>query len=63
MSEEIAAAIEQMEPIIVETVTGYLALSNQFAPIHIGVVGGTEDEARANFYVSCERWAILERMP
>jgi hypothetical protein len=57
------ASIRAMEPSVVETPTGWLALSPRMAPINIGVMGITREDAAAKFRESAEAWARLHDRP
>jgi hypothetical protein len=63
MDPTTANAIRAMEPSIIRTPTGWLALSPRTAPLSIGVVGATADEARDRFRASSEAWANLREAP
>jgi hypothetical protein len=57
------STIRAMRPSLIQTPTGWLALSPRLAPINIGVVAATEDEARTRFCESTEAWARLREAP
>lgn len=61
--DQLSASIRGMRPSVIETTTGWLALSPRMAPINIGVVGRTHDEAAARFCDSAEAWARLHEAP
>jgi hypothetical protein len=49
-----------IHPIISERACGgFLALSPQDAPVRIGVVGETAEEAQSNFAAAIARWTEL----
>jgi len=58
-----ATQIREMVPSVIPTRSGWLALSPRLAPINIGVVGSTEDEARTRFSESADAWARLHDAP
>lgn len=55
--------IQGIDPVLRETPTGWLAISEMFAPLRIAVVGNTEQAARDNFAKSIRAWARLQEVP
>jgi hypothetical protein len=58
-----ASEVRAMNPVIRETPYGWLATSEPDAPLPIGVVGATEEDARTRFRESVSAWARLRAQP
>jgi len=58
-----ASLIRMIRPSLTRTPTGWLAVSEPGSPLRIGVVGSTEEEARAHFDTELSKWALLREQP
>lgn len=61
--EPTSASIREMTPSLIQTPTGWLAISARTAPINIAVIGATEDDAETSFRESAAAWARLHESP
>jgi hypothetical protein len=58
-----ASDVRAMRCATAKTPTGWLAVSTPYSPLHIGVVGSTEEEAVTRFGQAVEAWARLREIP
>ncbi len=63
MERSVTATIREMEPSLLRSSNGWIALSPRTAPINIAVIGTTEDGAQARFRESAHAWASLHATP
>jgi hypothetical protein len=57
-------AVTTLEPRLIERRNGgWLAVTDDDSPVRIGVVGGTEAEARERFHEALTRWRAAYERP